>query len=193
MLARIFATGGAHPVNWDTLRAWGPTGARFDHHPPPVRLHGTRRVLYAAVSVPGPNDEVYPTLKTCLAECFRDRGIIEVTPSAPYYVQFDIVRPLRLLDLSDSDWVTSAGGNAAITSGPRGATRLWARAIYRRYPDLDGVFYASSNIPSARVCALWDRAEDAFPSRPSFHEPLDHIGLRPALELFAAELGLGLG
>lgn len=107
---------------------------------------------------------------------------------------FESTRPLRLLDLGDSDSVTRAGGNAAISSGVRSRSREWARAVYRHYrgESLDGVIYPSSNIPIARVAALWERAEDALPARPELNEPLSHLGLRATMETFAADLRLGL-
>lgn len=191
-LARIFAAGGRHPTTWNGLRSFGPTSSRFDHQPPPSHDHPTRRVMYGAVAVADRQGVVHPTLKTCLAECFRNRGIVELRRDDPCYTQFRAVRPLRLLDLSDSDWVTHAGGNAALTSGPRSRARPWARAIYRRYPTIDGVFFASSNIPNARAFALWERAENALPARPSFNKLLADPGLRPAIETYAFELALDL-
>ena len=46
----------------------------------------------------------------------KGRIIVELRRDDPCYTQFRAVRPLRLLDLSDSDWVTHAGGNAALTA-----------------------------------------------------------------------------
>lgn len=191
LLGRIYAAGGDHPSAWRTFRAYGPTGARFDHHPPPRRLHAARRIMYAAAALPDRGGSIYPLLKTALAEVFRDRGVVEVRRDDPYFAMLQLQRPVHLLSLSDSDWVTVAGGNAAITSGVRSQSRNWARAIYRHYgTNIDGVFYAPSNVPPARSVALWDRAEDALPTRPVFNEPLAHPGLRARLETYAGELGL---
>lgn len=133
-----------------------------------------------------------PILRTCLAEVYRDRGVIELARDRPYFALFDLARPLRLLDLADSRWVTEAGGNAAISSGLRSTARDWARAIYRHYPDVDGVIYACSNIPAARSVALWERARSAVPRRPSLNRPLDDAALRPAIDTFATEMKLEL-
>ncbi|MGI8416577.1 MAG: hypothetical protein ACR2P2_10340 [Nakamurella sp.] len=116
---------------------------------------------------------------------------MELSGDDPYFAVFESTWPLRLLDLGDSDWVTRAGGNA---SGVRSRSREWARAVYRHYrcESLDGVIYPSSNIPIARVAALWERAEDALPARPELNEPLSHLGLRAAMEAFAADLRWGL-
>lgn len=194
-IGRIYSAGGLYGTTWNRFRAWGPTQNRFDHHPPPARAHPARRILYVTPNAIGPNGAPYPILKTCLAECFGDRQIVELSRDDPYFAVFESARPLRLLDLADSDWITRAGGNAAISSGLRSRSREWARAIYRHYSGadaLDGVIYPSSNIPIARVAALWERTGDALPGRPAFNEPLSHLGLRPAMETFAAELCLAL-
>ncbi|MBB1033328.1 hypothetical protein G6031_02855 [Dietzia sp. CQ4] len=100
-------------------------------------------------------------------------------------------RELRLLDLGDSDWVTRAGGNAAISSGVRARSREWAREIHATYADeLDGLINPSSNIPPARAVALWLPAEQAVATQPDLNEALTHPVLRPAVEKFAYELGL---
>ena len=191
LIGRIYTAGGQYATGWSAFRAWGPTTSRFDHQPLPVRAHPSRRVLYAAPAVVGADGDVYPVLKTCLAECYRDRGMIEMSRDAPYFALFEISRPLRLLDLG-GEWLARAGGNGAISSGHRSRSRDWARAIYRKYDDLDGVIYPSSHIPVARSVALWERAEDALPDRASLNEPLIHIGLRAAIETYAADLGLPL-
>lgn len=191
-VGRIYAAGGDYPIQWNEFRAWGPTCARFDHQPSPRRVHPTRRVSYVAPVVLDRRGDIYPVLKTCLAECFTNRRIVETKRDDPYYCLFRIARPLKLLDLSDTDWVSWAGANTAIASGPHGAARTWSRAIYRTYTDIDGMMYASSNTAAGRAIVLWERAEDAVPTYPDFNEPLSHIGLKPAVETFAFELGLDL-
>src|SRR5690606_26754932 len=102
-----------------------------------------------------------------LLEVFQAQRMIRLRDGAPTLAAFEVRRPLRLLDLSDSDWVTVAGGNSAISSGDRERSRLWARAIAERYPELDGVVSASSLIPTSRVVALWAGAADALPEHPT--------------------------
>jgi len=194
-IARIYSAGGRHPTTWNTFRAHGPTGCRFDHQTVPPREHPTRRVIYAAPAVAGPDGNMYPSMKSCLAECFRDSGTVDLNYNEPYFVVFVTQRDLRLLDMGESDWVTRAGGNGAISSGSRSRSREWARAIYRRYAQadgIDGLFYPSSNIPVARSVALWESAESSLPAHPDLNEPLRHAGLRAAVEKYAAELHLDL-
>lgn len=151
--------------------------------------------MYAAAALSGPDGAVLSVLRTCLAECFRDRGVIELSRDSPYFVLFETTRELRLLDVADSLWITRAGGNAAISSGRRSTARSWARAIYRRYtgPDaVDGVSYTCSIMPIARSVALWEQARDAVPVRPAGLHPLASAALRAEIEVRARVLDLGL-
>jgi hypothetical protein len=192
LIGRIHATSGRYPIAWSDFRHFGPMTARFDHQPLPRRLHPTRGVMYATPVVAGKAGQPLPVLRTCVAEVFRERGVVELSRDAPFFVLFRLARPVRVLDLTDSDWLTLAGGNAAIASGPRGVARDWSRAIYGQYADIDGLYYGCSTVPPARSIALYERAADATPSRPSAHLPLSHPALRAELEAYASELRLGL-
>ncbi len=151
--------------------------------------------MYVAPALLDRRGRLMSSLQTAMLECFRDTGIVDTVTDDPYFALFKPQRPLRLLDLADSDWITVGGGNAAISSGPRIQSRAWARAIYEHYrhdDELDGVFYTTSNRPASRSIALWERADDALPSRPGFNEQLRHMGLRASVEAFAHEVGLGV-
>lgn len=194
LLARIHAQAGPHPYRWNEFRQWGPTTSRFDHQAPPAHQDAGRAVMYATPNLPG-TDNRLRTLRTCVAECFRERGNIELSRDDHYLVLFRLARPLRLLNVADSDWVALAGGNAAISSGPRAVCRDWARAIWERYtgPDrLDGLIYTCSNIPSDRSVALWEPALTAVPPKPALHLPLTSADLRADLETIAIQLHLGV-
>ena len=193
LVGRIYPSAGAHSLRWNEFRYYGPTGARFDHQPPPPRLHPRRGVYYASAVGRGLNPP--PVLRTCVAEVFAERGAIELGRDVPYFVLSRPARPLRLLDLADSDWITLAGGNGAISSGPRSVARDWARAIYRHYTGsdaVDGLYYPCSIIPPARSLVLFERARLALRTRPELQLPLTHPALRAELEHYAAELGLEL-
>lgn len=176
-LARIYRAAGQHPAAWHDFRAYGPVDARFDPHPMPVGEHPDDAVMYGVLESPrgagtGAHDVYESSFAAALLEVFQTESTIRIEVGAPTFVTFSTSRPVRLLDLSDSDWVTVAGGNAAISSGHRYASRKWARAIRTRYPDLDGVTSASSVIPSARIVALWGPAVTALPERPRVSLPL---------------------
>lgn len=195
LLGRIHSQAGSHPTTWDEFRRYGPTTARFDHQPLPRGTHATRAVLYAAPQLSHKGTVSLPLLRTCVAEVFRDRGVIEMGRNCPYFVLFKTVRELRLLDVIDSDWVTLAGGNGAISAGLRSASREWARAVYRHYKGadrLDGIFYGCANIPPARSILLFEHAKNTMPAKPEVHLPLTHPALRAELEHYANELGLDL-
>lgn len=195
LIGRIHSQAGARPTAWNEFRRFGPTRSRFDHHPPQPRTHPDRAVLYGSPALPGVSGSTWPVLATCVVECFRDRGVIELSRDSPYFVLFRTVRQLNLLDVADSTWVTRAGGNAAISSGSRSDARTWARAIDAHYTGahaVDGIVYTCSNIPPARSIVLWERARDALPERPLVHRPLSDASLRAELEVYATETGLGL-
>lgn len=194
-LGRIYFARGSFPTTWNGFRWFGPTGSRFDHHPDPPQEHPNHGVMYLGPALVDARGRTMSSLQTAMVECFRDAGVADAVTDDPYFVLLKATRTLRLLDLADSDWITVAGGNAAISSGPRVQSRLWARAIHSRYRGddaLDGVLYTTSNRPASRSVALWERAADALPSRPLFNEQLHHLGLRAAVETFAHEVGLGL-
>lgn len=188
-IGRIFFAGGDHGTSWSTFRTWGPTTSRFDHHESdPPQEHPGRGIIYVAPAIAGVGGAVYPALKLCLAECFRDQSAVNLTRNQPHFAVFETERPLRLLDLADSDWVLEAGANGAISSGPRDRSREWARAIYEAYGDIDGLLYPSSNAPQARNVALWERASDALPARATLHKPLNDLGLRGAIEEYSGQM-----
>ena len=176
-LWRIYPQEGRHPVQWDEFRYFGPTDGRFDHHTRPKRLQA-RGILYATC------DE--KSICTALAEVFQDAQHIDRNHRRPYLASFDLIQPLELLD-TGSEWPVRAGGNMAINSGARGQARAWSRAIYREYPAIAGIWYASS-LTNQPCVALYERAAHALPPRPSFNQPLSTPSLLANLSQFAAEL-----
>lgn len=162
LLVRIHPLAGDHPCAWDELRAWGPTASRFDHQPPPPRTHPRRKVAYVTY---GPE-----AFTAAIAEYFQDEGggigPIDRTHRAPQATVLSPTTQLRLLDLA-SGWVTRAGGNQAICSGPRRRAQEWARAIYKHHrKHIDGLAYPSSVWGPGRCAVLWEGARHALPDRP---------------------------
>lgn len=191
-VGRIYFAGGAHPSTWDGFRRFGPVSSmRFDHHSPPPREHSKRAISYVAPSR-GRKGSAYDPLVTCICECFAATGTIDLRLGEPWFVLWTPARRLSLLDVVDGPWITRAHGNGAISTGPRGTSRIWARAIYRTYPGVDGIFYQSSTLPMMRSVALFDRAQDAVPSRYQVALPLTHPGLRAPIRRIACSLGLAL-
>ena len=198
MLARIYRATGPHPAEWFDFRAYGPLDGRFDPHPLPTGEYPQHGVMYTAVESTAarpsaaPGDAGASAIAACLVEVFQQHRIIDRMSGTPTLVMFEIERPLRLLDLADSDWLTVAGGNNALVSGPRDRSREWARAIWQQYPGLDGVFAPSSLIPSARTATLWRRAHDAFPEFPEALIPLERRELTPFIDEVATRYGYTL-
>ena len=177
LLWRIYFRAGAHPSRWNGFRAFGPTNARFDHHPPPAKRHRTRAILYAAESGP-----------TSLAEVFQQTRVIDRTANSPALAAFRLTRDVPLLDLTGM-WPTRAGASMAIHSGSRVKARAWSRAIYAAYQGIEGILYASSMNANRPAFALYERARSALPATPALDLPLATPALTAPLAAAALEFG----
>jgi hypothetical protein len=176
----VYFRAARHPVAWNTFRFFGPTDARFDHHPRPQRVHPDRGIMYLARQP-----------RTAIAEVFQRRRTVNAGRGAPWLVGFEVVRELRVLDLTGL-WPTRAGASMNITSGPHARSRPWARAAYEAYPTIDGLWYGSSMDSNLPCAALFERATDAVPPAPAFNRALADPTLRAFLERSAAQLNYRL-
>ncbi|MBI2709160.1 MAG: RES domain-containing protein [Actinobacteria bacterium] len=166
---------------------------RFDPHEPaqatePEVARGVQYVASADATTPPTSLVPWSALATCLAEVFQDTRVIDPADADRWVVMWSPRRRLRLLDLT-SDWLVRAGGNQAISSGPRAPAQQWARWIYDTYEELDGVVAAASTRGRGRSIALWDRAATAVGDHPLLHRPLSSPGPRPILAHHADKLG----
>jgi hypothetical protein len=177
LLWRIYFRAGARPTRWNGFRSFGPTNARFDHHPPPAKRHRTRAMLYASSAGP-----------TALAEVFQETRVIDRSSGSPALAAFQLTRALALLDLTGT-WPTRAGASMAIHSGSRARARAWSRAIDSAYPQIAGLRYASSMNANQPAFALYERARPALPAAPLLDLPL----ATPALAAPLAEAALRFG
>lgn len=181
VLWHIASTAGPFATRFGQMRSYGPLpSARFDPHPEPARDHAREAVLYASA-----------TLLTALAERFQHgREIRTDDPAAPVAYAWTPTRSSRLIDLTGPG-ATRLGASHAIGSGPKPATRAWARAIRVTWPDVDGLLYSSS-MTGESCLALWAPAQDAFPTAPSFARLLGDSSMaawRELLRSAAVQLG----
>jgi hypothetical protein len=184
LLVRVHPLGGPHPVAWNELRAFGPTSSRFDHQPPPRRNHPSRRIAYVTTGA--------DAFVAALAEWFQDDGggvaPFDLSRRRPAITVLETATDLVLLDLT-SGWVTRAGGNQAIVTGPRRVCRDWSRAIYRHHRDVLGLAFGSSVWGPGRCAALWERAAPAFPTGPVATRLLDDPAMSVPVMDAASRLG----
>jgi hypothetical protein len=181
---RIYRAGGPHAAAWNELRHYGPAATgRFDHHEPPPHDDPVRGILYVSVGALG--------ALGALAEAFQDTRTIDRRRQDPWLVGFQLEGELAALDLTRL-WPTRAGASQAIATGRRATAQAWSRAIYRSYPDVDGLLYRSSMAGGALNLALYERAAGRIPRTPAVHLPLTHPGLALPLSRAAAKLGYGL-
>lgn len=183
-LWRLYKRGGRHPVTWNAFRTFGPLQtARFDHHLPDEHgepwLQG-RGIYYAGTEI-----------TTCLAEIFQDTRTIDRESEAVALVGFELRLAVDLLDLTGA-WPTRAGASMVSSSGPRSRSRLWARAVYESYPDIQGIYYPSSMHANRPAIALFERAAPAIASVPVVHRPLSDPALLADLDRSARLLGYRL-
>jgi len=178
VLWRVHSTAGDHVVGWDKLRHWGPSDARFDPHLPPSSVQSIG-VSYTSFDVP-----------TGLAEAYQVRRVVNTVFEAPYLTSWSPQRQLRLLDLTRT-WPVRNGASHAINTGRHDLCREWARAIYRRWPAADGLYYCSAMTGRPSV-ALWTASADSFPGRPSFSHALAAPMVRGLLQAAADEIGYRL-
>lgn len=181
---RIHALAGPHPYEWNALRHFGPTRSRFDHHPPPQRVHHQRGVAYVTAGA--------EAFVAAVGETFQDEGggvgPIDRSVHARAATVFDTAADLTLLNL-DAGWVTRAGGNQAIRSGRRSRSREWARAIYAEFPYIQGLAYSSSVWGPGQCIAVWERGRTSFPPDPAASRLLADPALDDALAAAANDLG----
>ncbi|TAK24207.1 MAG: RES domain-containing protein [Chloroflexota bacterium] len=181
LLWRIYLRSGRYPSVWDDWRSFGPVArGRFDHHVPPPRSQ-ERAVFYAAGDV-----------VTCIAEVFQDRRFVDLEQDDPWLVGYETVGPLRLLDLTGS-WPTAAGASMAISSGPRVRGQRWSRTIYEAYPEVAGLWYASSMHANRPAVLLYERARASLPAAPAFHRALVDPALRQPILAAARRLNYAVG
>ena len=135
--------------DWSTRRRYGPLAdMRFDHHPPPCRLHAEHAVWYAATSLVG-----------AVAEAFGRQGSID-RGSDLRVAKARVRGELRVLDL-----VGIAARAVGLTQEIAATTdyvlcQEWARAIYDQIPEVHGIRWRGRQ--SGSLCVvLQDRAEMA--------------------------------
>jgi RES domain len=188
-VTRIYKRGGSHPTPWPEFRHAGPLQSeRFDPHPHPFGTRRSEGVMYLATQSRGRRRQMIPGLETALAEMFQSDRLIDRVRNHPGCVIWTPARPLKLLDL-DSRWTTRAGGNGALTSGPRDISRQWAAAIYSQLPDLDGMTWRSSILGVGQSIVLFGRALDAIPNLPDLNRSLSDPALLGPISTAADHIG----
>ena len=74
---------------------------------------------------------------------------------------FALARPLRIVPLAGAA-LAALGATAAVASGPHGAARRWARALWAHPDAPDGLTWRCRHDDDQWAVALFDRAADAL-------------------------------
>lgn len=184
LLHRIYKRGGSHPTLWNSFRQYGPL-SRFDHqfttedNEPQLQDRG---VLYAASDI-----------ATVVAEFFQyPRRRINRDKHRPWLASFNLPGELQLLNLTDT-FCVRVGASMKIMTGPFAHTQAWSQGFYEAYPQIQGLYYASS-LTNRPAIAFYERANtgDLFPSTTRLHRELANPLLHRPLQIVAQEIGYRL-
>lgn len=170
-LWRIHTVTGKHPLAWNALRWDGPISSmRWDPHKPPFRKESDTGVSY-----------VSPDFATCFAEVFQSSRKITLTTDR-VLSGWKPARPLQLLNLlggnDTGDWAVKHQASASLPQAPKRTCRGWAHEIEEQLGDqLDGLLVPST-VLGDQTLVLFTRAQDSFPSAPTFSRNLTHDTVR---------------
>ena len=161
---RVYFRGGQHAGLWNSLRHFGPTDARFDHHERDASgrpFDQARGIIYLAGDIP-----------TALAEVFQAGRLVDRERHQPWLVSFALARDLRLLDLTGT-FCVRAGGSMKLVGGPKVYAQNWSQAFYDCYASIEGIRYPSS-LTNRPAIALYERGlrVPALPATPRLHRAL---------------------
>ena len=176
-LWRVHRGEGPHVLPWNGFRTFGPLPTmRWDPHPGDEPAPSTVGVLYCAGDI-----------ATCLAEVFQLTRSVDSHSGAPVLSAWQPLRPLRLLDLTET-WPVRNGASATLLTAPRSVCRRWARAIRCIWPDLDGL-RVRSTLTGRDAVVLWQPAVDSMPELPLFSRPLAAPLVWSMARISAREIG----
>ena len=131
---------------------------------------------------------------TAIAEAFQDASGAGVSPvdgeaGNPTMTKTPLIREVKVLDL-DSSWVTRAGGNQSIRTGPRQDSREWTRAIYDAHKaSIEGLAYSSSVDGPGRCVALFEMASTALGESPETTRQINDASMETPMSNALRTLG----
>jgi hypothetical protein len=130
------------------FRHFGPV-SRYDHHEPGLagpQKSAKRSAIYLS-----------PEMGVVLAEVFGRRN--RTVRACPYWyiAKLKIDEQLTLLDLTSTS-VMHPGAFASMIGLGRKQSQAWARAVYDKRRDVDGIRYVGSH-DFGECIVLWDRAK----------------------------------
>ena len=146
---------------WNHRRRFGPlSDVRFDHHPPPLRVHATASVWYASTSLVGALSEAFGRLGFVDRQAGRRVAVVRVASA------------IALVDL------VGAGARRIGLTQEIAATsdyvlcQSWARAIYGSYAGVQGLRWRGKQ--AGAICVvLTERATQASLALESDHDIAD--------------------
>lgn len=129
---------------------FGRTGGnRFDS---PDRSYG---VLYAGL------DEYCSFIET-FGQITGIRTVTSTALEGRHLAQIELLRPMKLIDLSNSGGLARVGADARLFSGSHAVAQRWS-AAFREHPvKPDGILYPARHDAARNACAIYECLPSVF-------------------------------
>lgn len=75
---------------------------------------------------------------------------------------FEVLRPLKLVDLCNSGGLARIGADAGLLSGPHEGSQRWSAALRSHPIKHDGILYPARHDPARSACAIFDCPSSVF-------------------------------
>jgi hypothetical protein len=138
ILSRLHAKGKA-PV------FFGRTGGnRFDS---PDRTYG---VLYVGL------DEYCSFIET-YGQTTGIRTVTETALEGRHLAHLELLRPMKLIDLSNSGGLARVGADSRLFSGSHAIAQRWSAALRDHSSKPDGILYPARHDAARNACAIYER------------------------------------
>jgi hypothetical protein len=129
---------------------FGRTGGnRFDS---PDRTYG---VLYAGL------DEHCSFIET-FGQSTGIRTVTEAALEARHLAHLNLLRPLTLIDLSNSGGLARVGADSRLFSGSHAVAQRWSAALRGHPSNPDGILYPARHDAARNACAIYECSGSGF-------------------------------
>ena len=146
---------------WNRRRRFGPlSDVRFDHHPPPLRIHAAASAWYASTSLLG-----------ALSEAFGRLGFVD-RRSGRRVAVVRVASALALVDLVGVGARRIGLTQEIASTSEYALCQTWARAIHGSYAGVQGIRWRGRQ--AGAICiVLTERAPQASLALESDHDIAD--------------------
>jgi hypothetical protein len=140
---------GLHARGRNPLFFGGSRGNRFDS---PDRSYG---VLYAGL------DEYCSFIET-YGQIIGIRTVTATALEGRHLVHLELLRPMKLIDLSNSVGLARVGADSRLFSGSHAVAQRWSAALREHPIKPDGVLYPARHDAARNACAIYECLPSVF-------------------------------